>query len=319
MSERFVRACAHLLVDWLNARFDASFSAPEPRDGAFVASGGAHTVGIFVAPLWEEDASWSDRLRAQEAHLDAGGVEGAFLLWVPPRATLPVEEPAASAPALSEVEGFVQRVFAAAASLAPGNRTEVTFPVVVKMGKSREEGGYASVNGGLSRWWTRITESVQGTFSVDSTAVHRITHDGDARERLWESIGEIARDVAVGHAVEFDIDEAWTLQRLPGDAPEGFALAGAPPSVDPTEGILVRRVARKRLQQANEALLPLDVDLRAVGLVGAYEYADLEGAGATVKALDPGLYARLEAVCVLADGDVRPTFLPRSLPWQSPL
>jgi len=307
-TDRVALSCARLLLDWLNARFDASFAALEPRDGAFVASDGAHSAGLFVAPLWEEDAAWQERLRGHEARLDAGGVEGAFLLWVPPRATPPVEEPAASV--------FVQRVLDAAASLAPGERTEVTFPVVVKMGKSREEGGYASVTGGLSRWWTRITESVQGTFSVDSTAVHRITHDGDARERLWESIGEIARDVAVGRAVAFDVDEAWTLQRLPGDEPNGFALAGAPPSVDPTEGILVRRAARKRLQQANEALLPLEVDLRAVGLVGAYEYADLEGAGATVKALDPGLYARLEAVCVLADGDVRPTFLPRSLPWQ---
>ena len=31
------------------------------------------------------------------------------------------------------------------------------------------------------------------------------------------------------------------------------------------------------------------------------------------KAVDPGLYARLEAVCILADGDVRPVFLPKSL------
>jgi hypothetical protein len=307
-SERFVRACAHLLLDWLNARFDASFTSLEPRNDAFIASDGAHSVGLFVAPLWEEDPSWSERLRAQEALLDAGGIDGSFLLWVPPRAGLPVQEPAASA--------WVHRVLDAAATLAPGDRTEVAFPVVIKMGKSREEGGYASVSGGLSRWWTRITESVQGTFSVDSTAVHRITHDGDARERLWQSIGEIARDVAVGQAVEFEIDEAWTLQRLANGAPRGFALAGAPPAIDPTDGILVRRAARKRLQQANEGLAPLDVDLRAVGLVGAYEFAELEGASATVKALDPGLYARLEAVCVLTDGDVRPTFLPRSLPWQ---
>ena len=54
-----------------------------------------------------------------------------------------------------------------------------------------------------------------------------------------------------------------------------------------------------------------------MGLIGIYEYAELEGAGATVKALDPSLYNRLEVVCVLADGEVRPTFLPRALPWQA--
>ncbi|MCH8995186.1 MAG: hypothetical protein IH959_09525 [Chloroflexi bacterium] len=57
------------------------------------------------------------------------------------------------------------------------------------------------------------------------------------------------------------------------------------------------------------------MELRAVALVGIYEYAELETAGATVKALDPSLFSRLQVVCVLADGGVRPTFLPRSLPW----
>lgn len=313
-SERLARYSAHLLLDWLNERFEARFALSDAHDGAFVASDGGHRAGVFVAPLWEPDAAWEERLRAMEARLDQGSavpagrqVDGAYLLWVPPRADVPVNDHDATV--------FAQRVLDTAASLAPGERAEVTFPAVVRMGKSREEGGYASVAGGLSRWWTRITESVQGTFTVDSTAVHRITHDGDAREQLWETIGEIAKGVGLGQAAEFEVDEAWTLQRL-SIADTGFALAGAPPSVDPTEGILVRRAARKRLQQANEALAPLDVELRAVGLLGCYEYGELEGAGATVKALDPGLYSRLEAVCVLADGDVRPTFLPRSLPWQ---
>ena len=307
--ERLSRYGAHLLLAWLNERFDAAFELSDAQGDAFIASAGAHRAAVYIAPLWELDsaAAWQERLQSMEARLGAAGVDGAFLLWVPPRADVPADEPSATV--------FAQRVLDAAASLAPGERTEVTFPIVVKMGKAREEGGYASVAGGLSRWWTRITESVQGTFHVDSNAVHRITHDGEARERLWATIGEIARDVAVGQAAEFEIDEAWTLQRLSGAEP-GWALAGAPPAIDPTEGIVVRRLARKRLQQANEALLPLDVELRVVGLVGCYEYADLEGAGATVKALDPGLYSRLEVVCVLADGDVRPTFLPRSLPWQ---
>src|SRR3990172_7236746 len=93
-------------------------------------------------------------------------------------------------------------------ALPPGGSMEVAFPVTVKLAKQREEGGYASVVGGLSRWWTRITENVQGTYYVDSSAVHRLTDDGDAREQLWREIGEIAKGVQLGQAAELEVDEA---------------------------------------------------------------------------------------------------------------
>ena len=181
------RYCARLLLDWLNQRFETRFELSDTQGEAFVASDGEHRVGLYVAPLWEEEASWEGRLRALAERLDATGTDGSFLLWVPPRADVPAEEPKAS--------DFVLRVQMAATPLPPGGRTEVTFPVTIKMGKMRDE------------------------------------------------------------------------------------------------------------------------ELRAVGLIGSYEYAELEGASVTIKALDPSLFSRLPVVCILADGEVRPTFLPRSLPW----
>jgi len=309
MTGRLQHYAARLLLDWLNERYAARLALSDTYDEAFVAREGAHRIGLYVAPLWERaepSSAWEQTLRAMEDRLDAGGVRGPFLLWTPPRARVPHDEPAAS--------DFVQRVQLAAAPLPPSGRTEVTVPVTVKMGKVREEGGYASVVGGLSRWWTRITENVQGTYHVDSSALHRLTLDGEARERLWHDIGRLSRSVEVGQAVEFEVGEAWTLQRLPaGETEHGFALVGAPPEEDPTEGILVRRMARRRLAEANEALGGLDVDTRAVALIASYAYAEVEGAGATIKALDPSLFSRLAVVCVLVDGEVRPVFLPMAL------
>jgi hypothetical protein len=307
-AQRLARYSAELLIDALNKRYDARLALEgDSGGGAFVASDGAHRAGVFVAKLWDDDAAWNERPSFLAQQLDAvPGIDGAFMLWVPPRASLPRD---------AEAPAFVQRVLDAARSLAPGDRTEVTFPVTVKLAKSSSEGGYASVSGGLNRWWTRITETVNGTVNVDSTAVHRITRDGAAREDLWLTFGQIAAGIDVGQLAEFEIDEAWTLQRLATNT-RGFAIAGAPPPVDQTDGVLLRRMARKRLQQANESLAQLDVAVHAVGLLASYEYAELEGAGATIRGLDPGLYSRLEVVAVIADGDVRPTFLPRALPWQ---
>ncbi len=297
---------ARLLINFLNQRFEAGFSPPQASGGAFISSDGDHTLGIYVAPLWEEDGAWDAHLTKMESRLSSGG--GSFLLWVPPRAMVPGEEPDASF--------FVQRVQAGVSSLPEDARTEVTFPVTLKLAKLREEGGYASVIGGLNRWWTRITENVNGTFHVDSTAIHRLTQDGEARERLWSDIGSLSHSIDVGQAANFDVDDSWTLQRLhDSDSRSGVAIVAAPPNIDPTDGILVRRSVRKRLAAANEALGALDVDLRVVGLIGSYEYGELETAGATVKAVNSDLFSRMEVVSILADGEVRPTFLPKALPW----
>ncbi len=297
---------ARLLINWLNQRFDAALGPPKVSGEAFLSSDGDHKIGLYIATLWEDDEARIDGLRKLQERWSSGG--GIFLLWVPPRAGVPSEEPDASY--------FVQRVQAAASTLPADARTEVTFPVTLKLAKMREEGGYASVVGGLNRWWTRITENVTGTFHVDSTAIHRLTMDGEARERLWSDIGSLSHSIEVGQSANFDVDDSWTLQRLPDDeSHSGFAIIAAPPSLDPTDGISVRRAARKRLAEANEALGALDVDMRVVGLIGSYEYGELETAGATVKAVDPNLFNRLEVVSILADGEIRPTFLPKSLPW----
>ena len=304
-SERASRYLAALLLDWLNQRYGAEFRVSDGEP--LVATDGARRIGLAVAPLWEEDAAWDERLRAAEERLGAAGLAGAYLLWVPPRAPVPIDEPSGSR--------FVERVIAAAGPLAPGAATEVTFPVTIKLAKLREEGGYASVVGGLSRWWTRVTENVQGTFAVDATAVHRLTRDGGAREELWATIGRLSNGIEVGQSAEFEIEEAWTLQRLPDGEANGWALAGAPPNIDPTDGILVRRMARKRLAAANETLAALDVELRALGFLGAYEYAEVETASGTIKAVDPSLYARTAILSLLVDGEVKPVFAPQVFPW----
>jgi hypothetical protein len=72
-------------------------------------------------------------------------------------------------------------------------------------------------------------------------------------------------------------------------------------------------MARKRLAAATEALSALDVELRAAGLLAAYEYAEVETASGTLKAIDPLLYARTQVVTILVDGEVKPVFAPTTL------
>jgi hypothetical protein len=306
--ERVDTYAASLLVDWFAGKAGREYALTSAgKGGVFVAEGAGGRLAVSIAELWEPatDVAAEESRAAMEDRLSAGLVRGPFLLWAPPRAAVPDKEPL--------VSDFAQRVQQAAAPLAPGARGEVELPIAVQMAKVREEGGYASVIGGLSRWWTLITERVSGTFHVNSSQMRRAPQSAIAREHIIDRIGELAKPMKVGDALEFDTVEAWTVQRLAAEplGETGFAIAQAPPKVDPADGTLMRRLVRKQLKGANEALAGVEADVKGVGLLAVYEYAEHENVGSFVKSLDPALFAKLGLVAALVDGEVRPVFMPR--------
>lgn len=302
---------AALVAGWYGERTDAPYSIEGVVDGPMpvvVARDGDRTLALAVAELWEResDPEAEDARQMMEERLGGGSVKGPYVIWVPPRGVVPMQEPEAS--------DFVMRVQLAAAPMLDGARTEFDLPVKVQLAKVREEGGYASVIGGLSRYWTNITDRVEGTVHVNSMAIRRVSQSEANREALYAQIGEIAKTLTLKDAVEFDTVESWTLQRLP-SAPlgqTGFAIAQAPPKIDPADGTLMRRLVRKRLKDAAGALAAVEADVKGVALLAIYEYAEHENVGSFVKSLDPGLFAKLGLVAAVVDGEVRPVFMPRT-------
>ncbi len=310
MADRLPAYAASLLVDWYAARTGAEYALVSVTAGpvpVYVAEGAGGRIALAIATLWDpESGAAADEARElMEERLDAGNVRGPYVVWVPPRAAVPRSEPYAS--------DFVMRTQLAAAPMQPATRTEIDLPVKIQLMKTREEGGYAAVGGGLSRFWTAITERVTGTFQVNAAHIHRAPQSEAAREALFGQIGAAAKDMKVGDAAEIEAVDAWTVQKLRAEplGETGFAIAQAPPRVDPSDGTLMRRLVRKRLKDAAAALEGIAADVKGVGLVAIYEYAEHETVGAFVKSLDPGLYARFQLVAAIVDGEVRPIFQPR--------
>lgn len=308
---RLLTYAATLAASWYGGRAGhESFELHEVREGAvpvYLAGEGDAAIALAVAALWEPetDAAADEAREMMEERLSGGLVRGPHLLWVPPGAVVPSREPDAS--------DFVQRVQQAAGPLQPGDRGEVMLPVELQLGKIRDEGGYAQVTGVLSRWWTLITERVDGTFYVNANRMRRAPQSSQAREDLFDKIGQMSQALQTGQALEFETDEAWTVQRLPYEplGETGFAIAQAPPRIDPTDGSIMRRLVRKRLKDAAAALAQVDARARGVALVAIYDYAEHENLGAFVRSLDPALYAQLQLVAAIVDGEVRPIFQPR--------
>lgn len=310
MAERLLTYAASMLIDWYGERSGHTYRLASVSDAAlpvYSAEAPEGRLAVALAPLWESasDPKAEEAREMMEERLSAGNVRGPHVVWVPPHASVPGEEPNTSE--------FVMRTQLAAATLQPGARAEIELPVKIRLQKARDEGGYANVTGGLGRFWTEITDRVNGTFNVYSKPIHRAPQSEAARTALFDRIGERAKDMQLGDAAELDAADSWTVQRLP-DEPlgeTGFAVAQAPPRIDPADGALMRRLVRARLKDAAAALEGVDAAIKGVGFVAIYEYAEYENVGSFVKSLSPGLYAGLPLIAVVVDGEVRPIFLPR--------
>jgi hypothetical protein len=302
-----------LFLDWLEERFQRRFAftgeslaeGPEGSPPGLVASDGEFRLALVVDRMYEpEGPSWDARRRELEERLSSE-VQGAYLLWVPPGGRLPTEEPWDS--------DFVLRFKVAAASLPPGARSEVELPARLGLTKTSDEGAYVSAVGPLSRYWTTISEHVRGAYYMDATRLRRLSANEEKRQALFDQIGSAAAGLEVQRGTELDASEAWTVQRL--REGEGVAMVMASPTFDPTDGISVRRILRRRVGAANARFEGKPADFHALALVGVYEYATDEGASAALRGFDPSVYSNIDVVCILADGEVRVALAPRVLPW----
>ncbi len=314
---RDIEYAARLCLSWLNERYGRAF-APTDLSGAVWqaedegradAPGGR--IALVADRLYEARDGWHERRHQLEVRLD-GARPGSFLLWVPPGGRLPAEEP--------DESEWVRRVVLAASRLASGRKGETRLPVKMVLAKIRDEGGYANVLGGLSRHWTTVTEKVNGTFYLDSKALTRLTRDDAERAELFEHIGMLSHGVAKGEAIEFEHEDAWSIQRLPrGPAAkglsDGWAIAGCPEGFDPFDGGVIRRMLRQKMVTARDSLSTQSGHLKALVLIGAYDYIENENAGPALRGFDPALAASLDIVVLVSDTDARPVVLSRSIPW----
>lgn len=270
-----------------------------PESDAWLASGtlGQQSVtlaGVFVVPP-NGATAWSAARAALEERL-SGSVEGGYLLWVPPGAELSTREPLRS--------DLIMRVEERARTLAPGGHGEVRFPVALTLRKSDDEGTYMTVRGGLAPLWARFTGRVFGHYQLDSSELHRLpTGDGYATT-LIDRIALEANGLSLGHALQIETEDAWTIQRLRGG--DGFAIIGEPPEADLSSGASLRKHLRRTMQSLRPALIADPADLRIVGFVGPYATFEDQPVGTALLGMDPSLYGGIDMMLLAADGRVGP-------------
>lgn len=296
------RVALTLFTSWLKERSgkDLRDVAPDAKH-TFTASAGQDRYALAVSPLFDSgEGDWYEQKREVEEQLGAALENGAYVLWLPPGAHLPVEEPGRSE--------FVFKVKMAAARLQSGQRTDLKIPVQLAVRKQDDEGSYMSALGGMQPVWSWFTNLITGVYTLDARALTRLPESREEREAIVNDIVEKVKPMAVDDRLMIEAEDSWTLQRIPGVS--GFTIIGLPPEALPAEGETRRRL-RRVIADATESLAAMDADLKVLLIPGLYLYASEENASIAVRGFDPSLYAPFAYIVLIADGVVKPIIAPR--------
>lgn len=309
-------AAVHLLAGWMGERFFRTFrvdeAAPAPFDA--VLQQRERRIGVTTGVLWPEGpvAGAADlaALLTSDIEADPSAPSGGYAVWVPPRVTLPEEEPHRSRLRVILANGL--------SGLAPGERRELRLPATVKLAKIEADGAYVSVAGGLASEWLALSEGVRGAFHLDSRAIHRTPSERAELDLILTRIRDRAAVLEPLEVTEVDIDDTWTVSRLPEGAPPGVTVIAAPASFDPIDGVAVRRGLRAHVARAVAQREASDAGLSVLVVVAALAHLSDELVTTSLRGMNPAAYGVLDLIVLVADGQVRQVLQPRTLPWEQP-
>jgi hypothetical protein len=290
------RLLAQHFAEWLASRAGGA-PMTDDRDGVWSVDVGGRQAVFLVEPAGSTELpdEWYARLDALASRLDPG-TAGGVLVWLPPGAEVPRQEPAAS-----DLAAALQRTID---GIAPGDLADAALPIEIAIQKREESGAYVSAAGGLSPHWARFTDRVQGYFQIDSKSLHRLPADEEYLDALVERIAAASAGLALREIATVEAEDFWRVQRL--RAGHGIALVGQPPGDESESGAPLRRRLRVVVREAGERLTARRAELRLLALYAHYPSLEGAPAGAALRGQDPALFGGLDLVALLADGGVRP-------------
>ncbi|MCY3570670.1 MAG: hypothetical protein OXH19_04950 [Chloroflexi bacterium] len=286
-----------------NGASEVSFEPPVAGSLATACSANGASGFMAACPLFDLAAVQGDgptlaRKVGLEERLHAYGGRD-LVLWVPPGAPLP-----------DDADHAAGQIADAARDLEVGEKGEVTFKVDVAVRKTGSDGSYMSVLGGLSQQWARFTNQVMGEYQLDASNIYRLPEDEQKITQMVDFLVLVANGIRKeGVATTVKGEDTWRIQRL-GGVEEPIVVCAPPTSV--VDGRMVRRLMRRSLREAEEAIGGAS-GFRIASMVTLANSLDRELVTTALRGIDPLLLADWDYMPLLVDGQTR-TLLEPSAP-----
>ncbi|MSP21544.1 MAG: hypothetical protein EXR66_00715 [Dehalococcoidia bacterium] len=309
-----------MAAEWLGQRFFRTFRPVEGDPAPFDARlrQRDRVVGVTFATLWDDAVPRAPAIDTMErlvsADLAARDDSGAYVVWAPPNAEFPPDEPQRSEFRLLLGHGL--------SGLAPGQRRELRIPVLLRLAKTEPEGAYMMVTGPLSVEWAHLSEGLKGVFHLDARDLLRLPDEAAELDIIMTRIRDRATVMESGEVTNVEVHDYWSVSRLSTDEPAGLTIVSAPrpgSMADADDGTRVRRGLRRAVRRATEqraaAAADATVDYGVLVLLDVVGHLDSELVTQALRGMSPATYGSVDQILLVADGQVREILQPRQLPW----
>lgn len=311
---RLQDAAVALLAAWMGERFFRTFRPLAPSDadpGGFdmILAQRDRRIGVTVQPLWDDSAASTTGAATPGLSELVETPDGAYALWVPPGGAVPTDEPHAS--------DFRSRLEHALNGLEPAERREFRLPVRAHFAQVEGDGAYVSVAGGLAPHWLAISDGVAGSYHLDSRELKRLPEQEAELEIMLSRLRDVAEALEPGEVTPVELHDYWLVSRIPGDAPAGLTVIGAPPTFVPDDGAVLRRAFRAGIRRTTDAVEAAagSCEMSVLVIVAPLAHLADERVTPALRGMSPASYAAIDLIVLVTDGLVRQVLQPRALPW----
>ncbi|MBI51639.1 MAG: hypothetical protein CL779_00275 [Chloroflexi bacterium] len=283
---------AHLITDWLGAKFFKTFKIKENRSETnFIIAQREKNFLLSVYPLWDDRDEHIIQIE-NNINQTIKEYENSNIIWMPEKNKKFIDE---------NKNTIIERISKGIKGLKYGEYREIRMPIEITLSKTEDSGSYIAINGALSKIWTKISAGVQGVFQLDGANYGRLPSELAEEKIIIDSIQESSKLLNVGEASFVTVDEYWPVNNVTCEENKQKIIISTPSlNIDLNSGPEIRKRLRVILDEVNNNQ-ENDIDGKILLLLNSKNKHD-DVVISSLKSINPGIFKNIAMVLIVNAG-----------------
>ena len=283
---------AHLITDWLGAKFFKTFKIKEVKSETdFIIAQREKKFLLSVYPLWDNRDEHIIKIE-NTLNENIKQYENSNIVWMPEKSHKFIDE---------NKNTIIEKIGRGIKGLKYGEYREIRMPIEITLSKTEDSGSYVAINGALSKIWTKISSGVQGVFQLDGANYGRLPSELAEEKIIIDRIQEASKLLNVGEASFVTIDEYWPVNSVTFTKnKQRITIATPAQNIDLNSGPEIRKKLRIIFNDVNKNQIN-NIDGKILLLLNSKNKHD-DVVISSLKSINPGIFENIDMILIVNAG-----------------